>query len=155
MESQVPEPPGVADQSPTPGQLEPGRKRRKVVRSRAGCLICRKRRKACDMTKPQCGTCVRLKMVSGGMTSLLINRNAVGRPASRMKRLVQLPPRTVPSMAWHLPLQQLNLSNNTCRQPPLQRVSTAQMNLWTSTSLAVPPGTIHSIRAGSVNLGRA
>lgn len=39
------------------------RKRRKVTRSRAGCLTCRKRRKLCDMAKPDCGACERLRMV--------------------------------------------------------------------------------------------
>jgi hypothetical protein len=42
-----------------------GRKRRKVTRSRLGCLTCRKRRKLCDMTKPFCNACSRLKMVRG------------------------------------------------------------------------------------------
>ncbi|WWD17573.1 hypothetical protein CI109_102014 [Kwoniella shandongensis] len=42
--------------------LSPGRKRRKVTRSKLGCLTCRRRRKLCDMTKPECGACVRLKM---------------------------------------------------------------------------------------------
>ncbi|TYJ53754.1 hypothetical protein B9479_005592 [Cryptococcus floricola] len=41
---------------------EPGRKRRKVTRSRLGCFTCRKRRKLCDMGKPVCQACTRLKM---------------------------------------------------------------------------------------------
>jgi hypothetical protein len=64
MSTQAPDEPLTSSQTLGPDSKEPGRKRRKVVRSRAGCLVCRKRRKACDMTKPQCGTCVRLKMVS-------------------------------------------------------------------------------------------
>jgi hypothetical protein len=46
------------------GGTDTGRKRRKVTRSRAGCLTCRKRRKLCDMGKPDCGACERLRMVS-------------------------------------------------------------------------------------------
>jgi hypothetical protein len=65
MSSQAPHDPSTSSQTPASTNKESGRKRRKVVRSRAGCLVCRKRRKACDMAKPQCGTCVRLKMVSG------------------------------------------------------------------------------------------
>ncbi|WVQ77263.1 hypothetical protein IAR50_006947 [Cryptococcus sp. DSM 104548] len=42
--------------------MEPGRKRRKVTRSRLGCFTCRKRRKLCDMEKPVCQACTRLKM---------------------------------------------------------------------------------------------
>ncbi|KAK8858954.1 hypothetical protein IAR55_003185 [Kwoniella newhampshirensis] len=42
--------------------LSPGRKRRKVTRSKSGCLTCRRRRKLCDMAKPQCGACVRLTL---------------------------------------------------------------------------------------------
>lgn len=38
-------------------------KRRKVSRSRAGCLTCRKRRKLCDMARPVCNACDRLEMV--------------------------------------------------------------------------------------------
>ncbi|WRT66087.1 uncharacterized protein IL334_003040 [Kwoniella shivajii] len=42
--------------------LSPGRKRRKVTRSKLGCLTCRRRRKLCDMSKPKCGACDRLKL---------------------------------------------------------------------------------------------
>ncbi|KAK6910371.1 hypothetical protein I203_104403 [Kwoniella mangroviensis CBS 8507] len=42
--------------------LSPGRKRRKVTRSKLGCLTCRKRRKLCDMMKPTCGACTRLQL---------------------------------------------------------------------------------------------
>ncbi|ORY35758.1 fungal-specific transcription factor domain-domain-containing protein [Naematelia encephala] len=38
-------------------------KRRPVTRSRAGCLTCRKRRKLCDMSRPECHACKRLSMV--------------------------------------------------------------------------------------------
>jgi hypothetical protein len=51
----------------SPGQSnaadEPSRKRRKVKRTRNGCLTCRKRRKLCDLERPLCGACVRLKLV--------------------------------------------------------------------------------------------
>ncbi|WWC61542.1 uncharacterized protein I303_104126 [Kwoniella dejecticola CBS 10117] len=42
--------------------LSPGRKRRKVTRSKLGCLTCRKRRKLCDQNKPNCGACGRLQL---------------------------------------------------------------------------------------------
>ena len=42
----------------------PSTKKRKVKRSRSGCLTCRKRRKLCDMHRPQCQSCERLKLVS-------------------------------------------------------------------------------------------
>ncbi|WVF71737.1 hypothetical protein IAT40_006545 [Kwoniella sp. CBS 6097] len=42
--------------------LSPGRKRRKVTRSKLGCLTCRKRRKLCDMNKAVCGACERLNL---------------------------------------------------------------------------------------------
>jgi len=55
------------DASRLDGTALPGtdahRKRRKAIRTRSGCLTCRKRRKACDMGKPDCGACVRLKQV--------------------------------------------------------------------------------------------
>lgn len=67
--------------------LSPGRKRRKVTRSRLGCLTCRKRRKLCDMTKPICQACTRLKIASSdivimgraGVTDVIMDRNVVGR----------------------------------------------------------------------------
>ena len=61
------------------GRTEAGRKRRKVTRSRAGCLTCRKRRKLCDMGKPDCGACERLRMVStsAAYSSLLIVQECV------------------------------------------------------------------------------
>lgn len=37
------------------------RKRRPLVRTRTGCLCCRRRRKKCDERKPKCGACARLK----------------------------------------------------------------------------------------------
>ena len=40
------------------------RKRRKVERSRSGCLTCRKRHKLCDRGKPSCAACQRLSLVS-------------------------------------------------------------------------------------------
>jgi hypothetical protein len=40
------------------------RKRRKVERSRSGCLTCRKRHKLCDRGKPTCAACQRLSLVS-------------------------------------------------------------------------------------------
>lgn len=67
--------------------LSPGRKRRKVTRSRLGCLTCRKRRKLCDMIKPICQACTRLKIASSdivimrraGVTDVIMDRNVVGR----------------------------------------------------------------------------
>ncbi|ORY27123.1 fungal-specific transcription factor domain-domain-containing protein [Naematelia encephala] len=53
--------PGTANSSGLSAE-SPGRKRRKVTRSKSGCLTCRKRRKLCDMIKPACGACSRLKM---------------------------------------------------------------------------------------------
>ncbi|KGB74687.2 transcriptional activator [Cryptococcus deuterogattii R265] len=56
-------PQAVSESSANGSQpLSPGRKRRKVTRSRLGCLTCRKRRKLCDMTKPICQACTRLKI---------------------------------------------------------------------------------------------
>ena len=58
---------GSGSQPPNEIGTLPGRvtrKRRKVTRTRAGCLTCRQRRKACDMVKPECGACLRLKKVS-------------------------------------------------------------------------------------------
>jgi transcriptional activator protein UGA3 len=40
------------------------RKRRKVTRSKLGCLTCRRRKKLCDMEHPTCSACVRLGKVS-------------------------------------------------------------------------------------------
>lgn len=57
---QDPDPSGSKDDTKADGSA---RKRRKVTRSRAGCLTCRKRRKLCDMAKPDCGACERLRMV--------------------------------------------------------------------------------------------
>lgn len=37
--------------------------RRKVSRTRTGCLTCKSRRKRCDMTRPCCGDCTRLNLV--------------------------------------------------------------------------------------------
>lgn len=56
--------PQAVSGSPANGNqtLSPGRKRRKVTRSRLGCLTCRKRRKLCDMAKPVCQACTRLKI---------------------------------------------------------------------------------------------
>lgn len=34
----------------------------KKIRSKTGCLTCRRRKKKCDETKPKCNTCVRLKL---------------------------------------------------------------------------------------------
>jgi hypothetical protein len=58
---------GSGSQPPNEIGTLPGRvtrKRRKVTRTRSGCLTCRQRRKACDMAKPECGACLRLKKVS-------------------------------------------------------------------------------------------
>lgn len=55
------------------------RKRRRVTRTRLGCFTCRKRRKRCDMTKPECCTCQRLKLVSvydGCLRGLTLSRLA-------------------------------------------------------------------------------
>ncbi|KAL6821853.1 fungal-specific transcription factor domain-containing protein [Trichoderma sp. SZMC 28015] len=38
------------------------RMRRKVSRTRTGCLTCKSRRKRCDMTRPCCGDCTRLNL---------------------------------------------------------------------------------------------
>lgn len=42
-----------------PTQLS--RKRRPLIRTRTGCLCCRRRRKKCDEQRPRCGACVRLR----------------------------------------------------------------------------------------------
>ncbi|KAL7793942.1 fungal-specific transcription factor domain-containing protein [Trichoderma afarasin] len=39
------------------------RMRRKVSRTRTGCLSCKSRRKRCDMTRPCCGDCTRLNLL--------------------------------------------------------------------------------------------
>lgn len=39
------------------------RMRRKVSRTRTGCMTCKSRRKRCDMTRPCCGDCTRLNLV--------------------------------------------------------------------------------------------
>jgi hypothetical protein len=40
------------------------RKRRKITRSKSGCLHCRRRKKRCDMTRPVCESCSKLQVVS-------------------------------------------------------------------------------------------
>lgn len=54
----------IAGSSTGPDTNEAWRKRRKVTRSKNGCLCCRKRRKKCDMVKPECLACGRLQIVS-------------------------------------------------------------------------------------------
>ncbi|OWZ62588.1 hypothetical protein AYX14_00008 [Cryptococcus neoformans] len=56
--------PQAVSGSSTSGSQAPshGRKRRKVTRTRLGCFTCRKRRKLCDMIKPVCQACTRLKI---------------------------------------------------------------------------------------------
>ena len=61
--SHSPQDPGQSGSKDDPKPDGTARKRRKVTRSRAGCLTCRKRRKLCDMAKPDCGACERLRMV--------------------------------------------------------------------------------------------
>lgn len=46
------------------------RKRRKITRSREGCLTCRRRRKLCSFDKPVCEACARLSLVSCSVNSL-------------------------------------------------------------------------------------
>jgi hypothetical protein len=45
-----------------------------ITRSRLGCASCRKRKKACDLEKPVCGACSRLKLVR--------HARMAGRPSS-------------------------------------------------------------------------
>lgn len=78
----------------TPSPDESAKKRRKVTRSRLGCLTCRKRRKLCDMAKPCCDACSRLKMVRRTrkmrmwvVFGLMGLRTAHGRPIAPAKRL--------------------------------------------------------------------
>ncbi|KAH0527359.1 hypothetical protein TsFJ059_002369 [Trichoderma semiorbis] len=57
----------TADDSPdglstSPGGARKQRIRRKVSRTRTGCMTCKSRRKRCDMTRPCCGDCTRLNL---------------------------------------------------------------------------------------------
>ena len=58
--SNAPSTPGSPPESGPPGS----KKRAKVTRSKDGCLCCRKRRKRCDMERPDCSACQRLRLVS-------------------------------------------------------------------------------------------
>lgn len=49
--------------STSPRGARKQRIRRKVSRTRAGCMTCKSRRKRCDMTRPCCGDCTRLNLV--------------------------------------------------------------------------------------------
>ncbi|WVR07312.1 hypothetical protein IAU60_004353 [Kwoniella sp. DSM 27419] len=95
----------VATSIPTDGQapLSPGRKRRKVTRSKLGCLTCRKRRKLCDMAKPACGACERLSLECAWPTEEMARadrrRSQASAPSPGVNQpVVANPPSVIPQL---------------------------------------------------------
>ncbi|EPE10034.1 nodulation protein l [Ophiostoma piceae UAMH 11346] len=103
-------------------QSDPKRRKRNFSnRTKTGCLTCRKRKKKCDETKPECSNCVRGGFICAG---------------SRRKRIESKDPNYVPPGAYGMPGPHSTSQAAAPLQPPQRRES---MPTYRGPSLRIEP----------------